>query len=319
MEYCKFVVYDEPYCIWDLDLAQKNLDFIESMRPEYFKNVALHNVKHLEDKEKNLAALSIRLAYFHGMETFFSLICATLQAPECVVGWLQKYPPGSLQKMVKDINNGRDIKTKKGPHQFSWEYLSNTFNSFELEDKEKEQEIKVKFGKFWKSLATEFVDEKLISEYNNIKHGLRIEPGGFHMAIGQEKEFGVPPPPDEFIPMGGNEFGSSFFVREDICQKGVQNGKCHFQIKKHNVNWDPTIIGIRVILLSKSIQNVLSFLKMVNGVKPETAKFSWPSDLSAFEEAWKPLSGVLNFNFGSIIHQEDIEIFNREEILAVYD
>ena len=319
MQYSKFLVYDKSYCIWDWDLVQQNLDFIESMRPEYFVNVALHNDKQLEEKEKNFAALSIRLAYFHGMETFFSLICATLQAPECVVGWLQKYSVNSLRKMVEDINSGQNIKTKKGPHQFSYEELSNTFNSFKLEDREKEHEIKARFGEFWKKLAVEFVDEKLNAEYNSLKHGLRIEPGGFHMAMGQEKEFGVSPPPNEFISMGGNEFGSSFFIQEEICQKGVPNRKYHFRVKKYSVNWDPTIIGIRVILLSKSIQNILSHLKIVNGVEPETVEFSWPSDLSVFEEAWKPLPGVSNINFGSIIKQEDIEIFNEREILAEYD
>ena len=319
MQYSKFVVYDKPYCIWDLDLSQKNLDFIESMSPEYFNNVALHNVKQLEEEEKNLAALSIRLAYFHGMETFFSLICATLQAPECIVGWLQKYSGNSLRKMVIDINAGQNILTKKGPNQFSWEELSNTFNSFKLEDGEKEHEIKARFGEFWKRLAAEFVDEKLIFEYNSIKHGLRIGPGGFHMAIGQEKEFGVSPAPDEFVSMGGNEFGSSFFTQEEICQEGVPNRKYHFRVRKYSVNWDPEIIGIRIILLSESIQNILSSLKMINRVKPETVKFSWPSDLRVFDEAWKPLSGVSSFNFGSIINQEDIEIFDRKDILAEFN
>jgi len=58
---------------------------------------------------------------------------------------------------------------------------------------------------------------------------------------------------------------------------------------------------------------------MVNGAKPETTKFSWPSDLNIFEEAWKPLPGVSNINFDSIINQEHIEIFNKEEILASYN
>jgi len=319
LQNCKFIIYDKPYCIWDLDLSQKNLDFIESMSPEYFNNVALHNVKQLEEEEKNLAALSIRLAYFHGMETFFSLICATLQAPECIVGWLQKYSANSLRKMIIDINAGQNILTKNGPNQFSWEELSNTFNSFKLEDADKEHEIKARFGEFWKRLAVEFIDEKLITEYNNIKHGLRINPRGFHMAIGLEKEFGVSPPPEEFVSMGGYEFGTSFFTLEEICQKGVPNRKYHFQVRKHNVNWDPEIIGIRILLLTYSIKNILSFLKMKNGVKPETLKFSWPSDLRAFEDAWKPLSGVSNFSVGSIINQEDIEIFDREEILAEYN
>jgi hypothetical protein len=302
-----------------LDLAQKNLDFIESMRPEYFNYVAHHNFKMLEGKEKNLAALSIRLAYFHGMETFFALICATLQAPECVVGWLQKYEIGSLRNMVKDIDNGRNIKRKKEPYHFSWEYLSKTFNCFQLEDKEKEQEIKVGYGKFWKILATEFIDEKRISEYNNLKHGLRIEPVGFEMFIAEEKECGVSPPFNEAISMGGSEFGSSFLIRNKICENGKKNGTHHFQVEQHNVNWDPTTITTRLILLSHSIKNILSYLKIENGVKQETVRFSLPSDLSVFKKACKPLDGVLSMNSNSIINQEDIEIFTKEEIIAAYN
>lgn len=318
MEYSKFVVYKEPYCVWDFDLNQTNLEFIKSMRPEYFDNVVLHNSKQLEEEEKNLAALSIRLAYFHGMETLFSLICATLQAPECVVGWLQKYTVNGLRNMIKDIDSEQDIWTKRGPTKFSWEELSNAFNSFKLEDVGKEQKIKAEFGKFWKKLAAEFQDKKSSDEYNNIKHGLRIQSGGVHVAMGEEREFGVSPPPENFISMGGNDFGTSFSTLDKICQDGVPNGKYHFCVRKNSVNWDPEIIGIRVRLISNSIKNILSFLEILNGVNPETVKFSWPQDLSIFEEAWKSQSGVSNFNVAPIINQEDIQIFNKDEILAIY-
>lgn len=292
--------------------------FIESMMPEYFDNVVLHSGKQLEEEEKNLAALSIRLAYFHGMETFFSLVCATLQASECVVGWLQKYQVVDLRDMIKDIDSGEDIWTKGGPTQFSWEELSNVFNSFKLEDAEKEEKIKTEFAKFWKRLASEFLDEKSSAEYNNIKHGLRVQSAGVHVDMWQEREFGVSPLPEEFISMGGNEFGSSFHTVDKICQKEVPNGKYHFCVRNNSANWDPEIIGIRVRLISNSIKNILSFLKILNGVNPETVKFFWPPDSSIFDAAWNQQSGVSNFTCAPIINQEDIQIFSKNEILTLY-
>ncbi|KGK98542.1 hypothetical protein LI82_06605 [Methanococcoides methylutens] len=318
MQYYKFVVYDEPYCIWDVDLAQVNLEFIESMKPEYFENVVQNNLELLESEEKNLAAISIRLTYFHAMETFFSLLCATLQASNCVVAWLQKYPPGSLQKMVKDIGDGKEIMTGLGKQQLSWEDLSNTLNSFVLEDKDKETKVKTKFTKLWRILADDFTNETLVSEYNNLKHGFRIRPGGFHLSMATENIHGVSPPPEDFKSMGRSEFGTSFFMRENICQKGVPHGKHHFKLKKHNVNWDPNTIGMRVILLRYSIQNILSFLRIVNGIKPDTVKFSWPSDLELFEKAFAFQGGVFHMSYGPTIRQEDIEIFTKEEILEPY-
>lgn len=312
-----FMVYDEPYCIWDSDLKKINLDFINSMNPEYFENVVVHNFEQIEGDKKDLAAISIRLAYFHGMETFFSLICAALQAPECIIGWLQKYPPGSLQKMVKDINSGIGIKTRSELHKKSWEEISvAVLNYLVLEDKEKEKEIKEKFGIFWNELSKEFTDELLTSEYNNLKHGFRIHSSGFYLSMGLEKECGVSPPLDEFVSMGGNEFGTSFFMQENICEKGVPNGKYHFRVRQYNVNWDPYTIGFRVRLLSSSIQNVLSFLKIINGVRPDKVQFHWPSDLSVFEEAFRPLSGPMHMSSGTIINQKHIKVFTKEEILA---
>ncbi|WP_319508143.1 hypothetical protein [uncultured Methanolobus sp.] len=317
LEYYQFVVYNEPYCIWDVDLGQINLEFINSMEPEYFKNVVVHNSKQLEGEERNLAAISIRLAYFHSLETFFSLICAALQAPRCVVGWLQKYPPGSLQKMVKDIDNGKSIMAVNKSQAVSWNDLSTSIlNNLVLEDKDKEKEIKVKFGKLWGKLATEFTNETLTSEYNNLKHGFRIRSGGFHMSVAEEKDIGVSPPPEQFIPMGGNEFGTSFFMKENICQKEVPYGNRHFKLKEHYVNWDPTTIGIRVLLLSQSIKNVLSSLKIINGIEAEDVQFHWPSDLSTFEKAFKPLSCPTHFSCGPNIGQEDIDIFTKEEIFV---
>ncbi|WP_342304595.1 hypothetical protein [Methanolobus sp. ZRKC5] len=139
------------------------------------------------------------------------------------------------------------------------------------------------------------------------------------MFIAEEKECVMSPPFNEAISMGGSEFGSSFLIRNQICEKEKKNGKCHFQVEQHNVNWEPITITTRLILLSHSIKNILSYLKIENGVKQETVTFSLPSDLSVFNKACKPLDGVLSMNSDSIINQEDIEIFTKEEILAVYN
>ena len=52
------------------------------------------------------------------------------------------------------------------------------------------------------------------AEYNSIKHGLRVNPGGSYIAVGAEQTPGVPAPPEAMRSMGGSPYGSTFFEIE---------------------------------------------------------------------------------------------------------
>jgi hypothetical protein len=94
-----FAVGTAPYCVWDWDLHERNLEYLESLDPDYFDYVGRANLPHLDSedpKERRRVATAIRTAYHHGLESFFGLLFATLQAPRCVAGWMQAYVPADL-------------------------------------------------------------------------------------------------------------------------------------------------------------------------------------------------------------------------------
>jgi hypothetical protein len=313
-----FVVGEEPYCVWEWDLKERNLEFIGGLNPDFFKHIVGLNRENLDAEENQVAALAIRMAYFHGLETLFSLICATIQAPDCVVGWLQKYRLWQLRDLIKSISNQDSIMTKLQFKKISWLGISNLVNSFKLEDEEKTRRIKEEFGNLWKRLADEILHKDYRFEYNSIKHGLRVVPGGVTVSIGEEKEYGVPPPREEFFSLGGSIYGSTFYIPQEILDQNRKHRKIHFRVKKQTCNWNPDTLRWRLLLISNSLRNIISYLRIVNGVNARTVQFSWPADLSVFQRAWEPMAGVTSFCVDAKISEEHISVFTPDDIVNAY-
>lgn len=319
LQQCALVIKDKPYCYWDTNILEKNLQFIDGIDPTYFQKIAEMYIENLDGDNSQVAALSIRATYFHGLETMFSLLCATIQASYCVYGWLHHYDGGQLRSMVTSIQEYREIQTKLGFKKFSWNDISIIIHQFEIEDKEKEEKIKSSYGNLWKKLAKEFLDEQLRIEYNHIKHGFRVRPGGFHLSIGAEKEYGTPANPEDMKSMGGSEYGTSFFTPVEFESEDKALKKLHYQVEEQMKNWDPVVLAIRLRLISESINNILSFLKITNGRNPKEVRYIWPEDISVFDTAWEVKGGVFAFNAHMIIPNERIEFYTREELLIHYE
>ncbi|HEV7746101.1 MAG TPA: hypothetical protein VGO56_13965 [Pyrinomonadaceae bacterium] len=92
----RFAVNETPYCFWDLDVHGKNLEFVNKIDPKYFEHIADLHGELLEADQKQYAAAALRLAYSHGLETLFALLCPAVQAPDCVIGWFLKYRNSEL-------------------------------------------------------------------------------------------------------------------------------------------------------------------------------------------------------------------------------
>ena len=320
MEYSKFAVSDVPYCVWDPELRRTNLEFIEGIDPAYYEYIAGINKEALQDDDgAQYAAMAIRIAYFHGLETLFALLCACAQAPDCMIGWLQKYSLGQLRDLVKEIINRRgQIFCKRNIQSFTLEDLSKLINQFNLEDQDEMRQLQESFTTLWHRFAKDFLDDKLIAEYNNIKHGFRVRPGGFSLAFGPEDEFGVPPPAEKMTSLGGSDFGSSFFVSEGIGKEIDKRNPTHFRVKRHSLNWDPECLLHGLNLISLSLNNILAFLKVANGTDAESVKLLYPQDESYFEAPWQPSHSTMHIATNPIIREEDIVRFSKEEILRIY-
>jgi hypothetical protein len=80
-----FIVNEEPYCIWEVNLANRNNEFLDSIDTKYFDYIL--NV-HLDSDDEKRAEIALRATLHHAMETMFLLLGAYIQAPNWVV--LQK-------------------------------------------------------------------------------------------------------------------------------------------------------------------------------------------------------------------------------------
>jgi hypothetical protein len=161
LQYCKFMVDEKPYCLWDWDLKERTISFLNGIDPDYFVYIAQTHTDALEGEQKQLAALAIRAAYAQALETLFAFLGAALQAPYCVPAWLVKYSNSDLDKLIGKIHQWRPIYSSFGYKVVSWEEISQLVHMhFVLEDKEKEQSIKQEFGSLWARLASDFTNDK---------------------------------------------------------------------------------------------------------------------------------------------------------------
>ena len=276
MQYSIIVVDDTPYCFWDWDIKGKNIDFIKHFDPKYFEYLAAMHYRIIDsedsdNKEKQYSSIAIRNAYSHALETLFALMGAMFQAPDCVAGWLKKYKTVELYSLVKKIHRNQKFRKKIILSEYSWKGISETVHQFKLEDETKTREIKDNFAAFWQRLANDFLDKEFQSEYNSIKHGYRVQPGGFKLAFGLQTEFGKPAPPEKMQLLGGSDYGSTFFIEE--YPAGDKN---NIWLRRKSRNWLPKNFVHALNLISMSIENIKSFLLIVNGIDPQEVRFSWP-------------------------------------------
>src|SRR5258708_5439980 len=215
---CAGVAVDEtPYCVWEYDLRDRNLRFVEQLDHKYFEYLALTLGPDLDGEPRQRAAIALRTGYHHALETFFTMLCAAIQAPGCMVGWIQKCSTKQLRSLVRKIEEGRHhLYNRIGLPVVTWQALSGVINLFNYPDQSRTAETQRLYATLWSRFAADFLDDFHIKEYNSIKHGFRARAGGFTLAAGTEREYGVSPPKDEIHVIGGSEYGTSFYAAEQI-------------------------------------------------------------------------------------------------------
>ena len=312
-----FVIDETPYCLWDEDISGKTLEFINSVDPKYYEYVADANLEYASASNAQFAALALRTAYSQALETFFALLGALLQAPWCVPAWAGLYRNSDLRNVIGKIHNFGGVLSQIALEVYSWDAISEFVHTWlVLEDKDKEKTIKKEFGRLWSRFATDFLNSDFLQEYNSIKHGLRVRSGGFQIAIGVQDEPGKPAPPERVRLLGKSDYGTSYFTVDRF-----DSAKHHIRLTRHSRNWHPEDFGWGLHLISMSIANVLSALKILNGVSAEDIRYFWPNDFGVFNEPWKrSISlGVTSMSgFNIIIRDEYIKPFTKETILSRY-
>lgn len=314
MEKSLFYVGERPCAVWDPEIRKKNLELLKHFDTHYFEYMANIHSAEVDSEHTQQAATALRTSYGLALETLFSLLGATLQAPKCVFGWLYQYKEGDLRLVVQGISGTRKLRTRfRG--QLTWKSLSNTIHrNLLLSDKVKEGEIKAGFATFWDYSATEYLDLGSRSEFNSMKHGLRFQPGGFRLAFGLQEKRDVPAPPNRMEGMGGSKFGATTLTLERIGKTRLD-----YRVREHSRNWDLGSLAGRIRLISMSIHNVVSCLLILNGQEPSKLQFFSPEDLADFDRAWESNCGTNACSIGSCITEENICLTTADEVEKSYN
>lgn len=309
-----FVVGEEPHCIWGGDLIVENREYIENLELDYYEYCAEVLLDQLSTENEKKSALALRGLYFQAMETFFAVLFAALQAPHCVAGWLHYYRRRHVLPIIQKIQVGEPFRSRIPLASVSWENIAKVINGYEMEDEERKPLLIRRYSESWAFFARRYQDEDLYSEYNGIKHGLRIHSGGFELAIGMNAPDGTPAPPEKMLSLGGSPFGTRYGVAENIA-----GDKCNFCIKRKSINWSARQMVASLRILSISLYNVISFLKVANGFPPNQVGFKYPSNDEYFDELYVEDVGASSFEMTCILPEKQMPLKTKKEIYASYD
>jgi len=345
IKYNIVAVGNRKICVWDWDIAQQNIEFLDSFEPGYFAFVADTLAPFFYKKSTNSrrtklgtkiryykgantdlvstnaelqhAAILLRTCYSHALETLFSLIIATLQSPKCPYAWVKFYNPSELRDILKKIEAHKAFENYLNFDHVTWEKISSiVFTTMFLDDIEKKEKIIENFSSLWRKLAYEFTSSDFTEEYNSIKHGFRISPGGFWVAFGREKPLGVTEDETSMRLLGSSKYGTSHLS----CEK-IGNTKNHYQFFRKRRNWNPNKILWQLKLISYSIANVVSNLMIIGGKKAEETLFYYPTNLDDFTIPWKlsePLGGSASLTTKRSIPPEFIIEYSNEQMKEMY-
>ncbi len=314
MEGAPFLVVDRAYCMWDGDLTRRNLSFVESIDPAYFEYLATTHIEKVECDERHYAAMSMRSGYHHALETFFMLLGASIQAPECVVGWFQKCQPRHLREILNALDVGDRLLNRLGLERVSWADVASRVLLFSYDDEAKLEKTRELFSILWRRFGSDFQNHLHTREYNCAKHGLRIRPGGFELRFGLEETPGIPAALENMSSLGSSRWGSTFHEAAPIDGSPAGKRDPHFRVKEHSLNWDVENVAHGLMMLALSIRNLQSFLKIRGGVDPATVQFTRPQDDDHFEKPWAKHAGALSCGFHENIRESDIRRLSEDEM-----
>lgn len=315
--YAHLVISERKLAFWDSEINQKNLDFINMLEPEYFKFLAKVNFDILNSdnhliKEKQFAAMNLKAIYSQGLETLFSLLFATVQAPDCVIGWILKYENKELETVVGDFDKGEKIFTKFHEEIITWNDISNLVFDFLSPQNKHLSSNKIScFAELWKRFSQDFLDSKNKDEYNSIKHGLRLGMNGYHFAAGPVENFDIPQEEQRYRSISNSIFGSSFFSASKI-------NKNNYSIIFCGRNWNPNKFFYGINLVSESILAIILCLRKLNGENNVIDNFPFAEDENHYKKPWSYVEKS-EFTITSNIKNEIPRLFTEKDIEFSYE
>jgi hypothetical protein len=307
------IVNREPYLLWGYDLDQTNLRFLEQFDVDYFDYCMM---AHLESEDDARASVALRFLLLHATETLYSVIGATLQAPQCAYAWLSRYSNQDLRDLITRINlGGHDVTHQYDFNLASWENIAGAiFRNYEAGTEKQARTIE-QFARLWRRMSSLLLDAEGRQQYNALKHGLRGRKGGFGLAVGSEETLGVEAPPVNMKSIGYSPYGMSIYKMEPINEAKFPKEDRSVRAINHSYNWSLEQTVQLLQLTCMSINNVVSGLRAQLGAPPATCKFVRPEADDGFDSPWQHSVGVTSCSFNVVVDTHNTQPVTKEQLL----
>jgi len=271
LQYQPFCVCRKKYIAIYHNLLEENRIFIDSFDPTYYTVLADHHFNEVVNNSdnKDLHATQLKLLYSQALESFFAYLFGILQAPFCLVAWIQIYRPTDLKKLIQIVSAGSSFPYfKVDIGNVSWQSVARFLTPVTTAGKDY-QEFLDNAETLLHSLYKDYVNDIYTKEYNSIKHGFRARPGGFRLLIGKNK--------DKLNTLGQSPYGSSFLSREDVGEFSKKSTVKILTFRRANVNWDPEYFRCRIALMKNLLGNIVNLVKVLYGSQNKDMKY-WVCD-----------------------------------------
>ncbi|MDP2278554.1 MAG: hypothetical protein Q8K51_10055, partial [Nitrospirota bacterium] len=121
-----------------------------------------------------------------------------------------------------------------------------------------------------------------------------------------------PPPDNEMQIIGHSDYGATFLKLETI---GNEKRNRSLRSRRISLNWKVEKVSLLIQLISMSITNVVSALKIANGSNPATNKFVRPTEDDDFKKPWMYSPGVTVCSLDFVIDESKAIPATRKELL----
>lgn len=312
IESVRFVVLDRPVCVWDPNLRNINLRFLQGLDPNFYLYQAQVHAAHYGSTsegekpsaaEATYAAIALRISYGMALESLFGILCALVQAPDCVFGWLSSYKNSELVEMVERISNNVPVMTLQPFRPATWENIALQLLRPLAHEPEQHRRVANLFSNTWHHFARDFCDPLRKDEYNSLKHSFRVEPTAFSVKI---EHNGTP------LLQSNSVNGHTFpYLKKNAGQK------VHYSVSRATFAFEPQVYSAGLALISISINNAVAFARCRAGDDPGGVQILVPENDSLFEAFARREAHVQTMTFGGVSTPN--KYWSNEEILAVYD
>ncbi len=294
---------------WDFGQRATQLKFLGGLDPTHFSYQAEVHGSQLGGTYDTQASVAIRTTYSHALETAFALLGAAIQAPECPTGWLLHYRVTDIVDVLRAIQDEDHLLNRMGLTQINWDIIAENTFPWNIDVSVRADHLAAT-SLLWKRLADGFIDKSFQDEYNSIKHGFRVMPGGWFFAMGGQESPGVPAPLEGMHTISNEKYGSSYV-------ESVKLRNRQYRIMNHRLNWNPHTFLTQMPFIVASMQNLISYLLYRNGSDSEKLRV-FPLTKTEVEAAVSNGISAVGINPNRVILPDWFDDVSRKEIIDSY-